>query len=176
MLLYLFALEEHGAELLGADACSSGVQYFSARAPLISVNGSYTAEEAAKERTSAWKRKGLILSDKDVVNAMDHTDGLSRLSCKENKNGDLVGDIADREQFKLLKKYIFDYVGHLVDEIASGNVDANPYTRGAGSGACTYCPYSSVCSTENIPGRRVYKSINSKEFWEQIERSVNDRG
>ena len=174
MLLYLFALEEQGIELLGDHAHGAGVQYFSARAPLLSVNGSITAEEASKERESAWKRKGLILSDEDVIRAMDHTEGFSRLSCKQNKNGDLTGDIADRDRFKLLKKYVYTLVGQLVDDIASGKVDANPYTRGAGDGACAYCPYSTICNPEFIPGRRVYKAINSKQFWDDVERSVNE--
>ncbi len=176
MLLYLFALEERGEELLGDNALGAGVQYFAARAPLISVNGSLTPEEAAKERESAWKRKGLILSDVDVIHAMDHTDGYSRLSCKENKNGDITGDIADRDRFKLLKKYVYTVVGKLVDEIASGNVEANPYTRGAGDGACVYCPYSCVCNPESVSGRRVYKAINAKQFWEDVERSVKEHG
>ncbi len=176
MLLYLFALEEQGEALLGANACSAGVQYFAARAPLISVNGSLTPEEAAKERESAWKRKGLILSDEDVIRAMDHTDGLRRLACKENKNGDISGDIADRQRFKFLKQYVYSVVGRLVDEIASGNVEANPYTRGAGDGACVYCPYSAVCNPESVPGRRVYKAINAKQFWEDVERSVKEHG
>ena len=176
MLLYLFALEEQGHALLGHNAHSAGVQYFSARAPLISVNGSLTPEEAAKEREAAWKRKGLILSDEDVVHAMDHTDGFSRLSCKENKNGEITGDIADRDRFKMLKQYVFAFVGKLVDEVASGVVDPNPYTRGAGNGACTYCPYSSVCNPECVPGRRVFKAISSNQFWEDVERSVKEHG
>lgn len=176
MLLYLFALEEQGGALLGENSWSAGVQYFSARAPLISVNGSVTPQQAAKERESAWKRKGLILSDEDVVRAMDHTEGFSRLSCKENKNGDITGDIADRERFKQLKQYVYALVGHFVDEIASGNIDANPYTRGAGAGACTYCPYSGVCNPECVPGRRVYKAINAEQFWNDVERSVKEHG
>lgn len=176
MLLYLFALEQQGYDLLGDQAHCAGVQYFSARAPLLSVDGSLSPEEAAKERESAWKRKGLILSDEDVVRAMDHTTGLSRLSCKENKNGEIVGDVADRDRFKLLKTYLFSVVGQLVDEIASGNVEANPYTRGTGAGVCVYCPYNSICNPETVSGRRVYKAINSKQFWDDVERSVKDRG
>lgn len=176
MLLYLFALEQQGGDLLGERACCAGVQYFAARAPLISVNGSLTSEEAAKEREAAWKRKGLILSDEDVIQAMDHTQGLSRLSCKKNKNGEISGDIADRERFNQLKQYVFSVVGGLVDEIASGNVEANPYTRGSGNGVCAYCPYSAVCNPESVPGRRILKAITAKQFWEDIERSVTKHG
>ena len=135
-----------------------------------------TEEEAAAQREKIWKRKGLILSDEDVVYAMDHSPELSRLSCKKNKNGELSGDIADRDRFKLLKKYVYGVVGSFVDEIASGNVEANPYTRGQDHNPCRYCPYSSVCNPENLPGRRNYKAVDANKFWEDVERSVKEDG
>ncbi len=176
MLLYLFALEDGGQELLGVVPKCAGVQYFSARAPLISADGSMTVEEAAQAREAAWKRKGLILSDSDVLQAMDQSGNMQRLSCKVNKDGIVSGDIADSEQFKLLKKYVFMVVGRLVDEIASGNIDANPYTRGSSHNACRYCPYSSICNAETVEGRRNYKAMTAKRFWEEVEKGVKEDG
>ena len=176
MLLYLFALEDGGQELLGEHPGSAGVQYFPARAPLISSDGALSDEEAAAERESAWKRKGLILSDTDVLHAMDNDDSMSRLSCKRNKNGDVVGDIANKEQFKMLRNFVFMVVGRLVDDIASGNVTPNPYTRGSSHNACRFCPYSSVCNPETVEGRRNYRAMSSNQFWEDVERSVKENG
>lgn len=176
MLLYLFALEDGGQELLGDAPKCAGVQYFSARAPLISAVGFLSDEDAAQERESAWKRKGLILSDSDVLHAMDETDDLSRLCCNVKKDGSVSGDIADSEQFKLLKKYVFMIVGKLVDEIASGNIEPNPYTRGSSHNACRYCPYSSICNPESVEGRRNYKAMTSGKFWEEVEKGVKDHG
>ena len=176
MLLYLFALEDGGQELLGNAPACAGVQYFSARAPLISADGSLTPEEATQQRESAWKRKGLILSDLDVVRAMDNTDNLKRLSCRFNKDGDITGDIADRNQFNALRNYVFMVVGRMVDDIASGNIEPNPYTRGSSHDACRFCPYRSICNPETVAGRRNYKAMTSGRFWEEVEKGVKEYG
>jgi ATP-dependent helicase/nuclease subunit B len=39
MLLYLFALEQGGEELLGENLIPAGVQYFAARSPFVTANG-----------------------------------------------------------------------------------------------------------------------------------------
>ena len=60
MLLYLFALEQEGENILGEEPIPAGVQYFPARVPLVSADGILTDEEAAAERGKLWKRKGLV--------------------------------------------------------------------------------------------------------------------
>ena len=168
MLLYLFALEQGGAELLGGRPVSAGVQYFPARFPYLSENGRLTEEEAMEAHRKNAKRKGLILKDEDVVRAMEPGDEITRLSCKRNKNDELVGDVADREQLKQLRRYVFRYLGNLVDEIAAGRVDPNPYTRGSSHSACAFCPYGSICAGEAEEGRRNYKTMTAQRFWEEI--------
>ena len=68
----------------------------------------------------------------------------------------------------MLKEYIFRYLGGLVDDIAAGRVDANPYTRGSSHSACTFCPYGSICAGEAEAGRRNYKAMTAERFWEEI--------
>lgn len=176
MLLYLFALEENGHELLGEHSRCAGVQYFPARVPLVSTDGMLTEDEATKEREAQWLRKGLILNDEDVLHAMENTDSLKRLSCKRKKDGTLVGDLADKEQFRMLKRYVFGVVGRIVDDIASGNVEPNPYTRGSLHNACAFCPYSTICSKAKESGRRNYKAMTATRFWEEVEKEVASNG
>ena len=168
MLLYLFALEQGGEQIFGGRIAVAGVQYFPARFPYLSEDGRLTSEEAAQEHLKNAKRRGLILRDDDVVAAMDPTGELTRLSCKRSKDGDLTGDVADREQMKQLREYIFAYLGKLVDDIAAGRVDANPYTRGSSHSACAFCPYGSICAGDKETGRRNYKKMEAKRFWEEI--------
>ena len=172
MLLYLFALEQGGADFLGGRPVSAGVQYFPARFPYLSEDGRLTDEEAMEAHLKNAKRKGLILKDEDVVRAMEPQ--ITRLSCKRNKNDELMGDVADREQLKQLRRYVFRYLGGLVDEIAGGRVDPNPYTRGSSHSACAFCPYGSVCAGDAEEGRRNYKTMKPQEFWEQIGKEEHD--
>ena len=172
MLLYLFALEQGGADVLGGRPVSAGVQYFPARFPYLSEDGRLTDEEAMEAHLKNARRKGLILKDEDVVRAMEPE--ITRLSCKRNKNDELVGDVADREQLKQLRRYVFRYLGELVDEIAGGRVDPNPYTRGSSHSACAFCPYGSVCAAEAEEGRRNYKTMTAQRFWEEIGKEELD--
>ena len=132
-------------------------------------------EEAKAARQKEWKRRGLLLNDADSLAAMDGED-MTRLSCKRNKDGELTGDLAQRSQMKLLRQYVFALLADMVDEIASGNVTPNPYTRGSSHDACTFCPYGAVCHKASVEDRRNYKVMNAQRFWDEVEEEVADRG
>ena len=76
----------------------------------------------------------------------------------------------------MLRSYIFSFLKGMVDDIASGNVQANPYTRGTSHDACSFCPYSAVCHKEEVAGRRNYKAMNAQEFWDRVEKEVDRHG
>ena len=78
MLLYMFALR-NGEDLLGVNPIPAGVQYFPARAPFITAEGRLDDEEAEDARRSQWKRKGLLLQDEAVLQAMEPGDKPVRL-------------------------------------------------------------------------------------------------
>ena len=176
MLLYLFALEEQGEQVLGIDRVPAGVQYFTAKAPIISVKEDICEEEAKDARIAAWKRNGLILNDEEVLAAMEPEMPFRRLPCKQNKDGQIVGDVADREQLKQLKKYIDLFLSALLDDLSEGNVEPNPYMRGRNIGACVYCPYTSICAQREISGLRNYEAVKSERFWEEIDKEVSRHG
>jgi ATP-dependent helicase/nuclease subunit B len=170
MLLYLFALEKAGETVIPGQRISAGVQYFPARAPYVSVDGKLSDEEADVARKKLWKRSGLLLADEETLRAMDASAKMDILSCSKLKDGTLTGDVADRQQFGLLSDYILRLLGNMAEDIASGNVTPNPYTRGNSHNACTFCPYGAVCHAETVEGRRNYKSMTAQRFWEEIEK------
>lgn len=172
MLIYLFALEKEGEKVLPGQRISAGVQYFPARVPYLSVDGSMTEEEANAARKSSWKRSGLLLSDEGSLHAMDPSDKMERLSCTVRKDGTLSGDVADRAQLGLLSDYMMGLLGKMAEDIASGNVEPDPYTRGTSHNACTFCPYGAVCHQETVAGRRNYKAMTAQCFWEEVEKEA----
>ena len=176
MLLYLFALEQAGDAVLPGVRVGAGVQYFPARAPYVKTEGALTEEEAQKARKKLWKRSGLLLSNEDSLNAMDPSEKMDTLCCERKKDGSLSGDLADREQMGLLKDYLMGYLAGMIEDIASGNIAANPYTRGTSHDACTFCPYGSICHKAEIDGRRNYKTMTAQRFWEEVERQVKTNG
>lgn len=170
MLLYLFALRSSGSALLGQGAVPAGVQYFPARAPYLSADGRLDPECAREQRIKEhWMRSGLLLQDDAVLQAMEPGENPCRCYSLK-KDGTPKGDLADREQMKLLRDYVFHILGKLVEDIASGDVTANPYTRGTSHDACTYCPYDPICHAATVEGRRNYQKMTASEFWEAVEK------
>ena len=176
MLLYLFALESGGQELLGGTAVPAGVQYFPARIPVMGTDGRVSDEEAEKLRLKEKRRKGLLLDDEQVLQAMEPGEQPQRLNYTLRKDGSRSGDLASREQLGQLKHYVYRVLRNLVNDIASGNVTPDPYTRGTSHNACTFCPYGSVCHRDEVTGRRNYKAMTAQRFWEEIGKEEKDRG
>lgn len=176
MLLYMFALRNSGAEMLGDHPVPAGVQYFPARAPYLASDGKLEGDAADKERRSQWKRRGLLLQDEAVLQAMEPGDVPKRMCYSIKKDGSLSGDLADRDQLKLLEAYVFRTLAKMVDDIASGNVEPNPYTRGSSHNACAFCPYGSICHEMTVEGRRNYKTMTAQRFWDEIRKEMTRHG
>ena len=176
MLLYMFALRNGGGDLLGDNPVPAGVQYFPARVPYLPSDGKLEAEEAEALRQSQWKRKGLLLNDEEVLQAMEPGEEHKRLCCTVKKDGTVSGDLADRDQMRLLERYLFRVLAGMVEDIASGCVDPNPYTRGSSHDACAFCPYGAVCHENYVEGRRNYKAMNARKFWEEIGKEMQSNG
>ena len=87
-----------------------------------------------------------------------------------------ISQTAITQQMQLLEGYILRVLGELVEDIASGNVQPNPYTRGSSHNACRFCPYGQVCHSDSVEGRRNYKAMTAEQFWEQVEREMTKNG
>ena len=171
MLLYMFALRSSGETHLGDRPIPVGVQYFPARVRYLNTDGRPEEIDANKKRSKEWRREGLLLEDEEILKAMEPGDEIKRLNYKVKKDGSLDGDLATREQMKLLEGYVFRTLGKLVEDIASGDVSPNPYTRGD-HGACTWCPYGSICHKTEVEGRRNYKTMSAQRFWEELGKEM----
>ncbi len=176
MLLYMFALKHSGEDLLGDHPVAAGVQYFPARAPYILSDGMLEEMDAEQLRQKEWKRRGLLLQDEQVLQAMEPGEIPKRMNYTVKKDGSLSGDLADRDQLKLLEKYVFRVLGKMVEDIASGNVEPNPYTRGSSHNACAFCPYGTICHKDTVEGRRNYKKMEAREFWEEVGKEMHHGG
>ena len=173
MLLYLFALEDNAEYLLGEHPVGAGVQYFPARAPVVAAEGRLTDEEACQARQKVWKREGILLRDDVVLQAMEPGEKPKRLPYSVKKDGTVSGDLADRQQMGLLKSYVFLLLSKMVDDIATGCVDPNPYTRGSRHNACAFCPYGTICHNTTVQDRRDYAAMSQDDFWKNVEKEVS---
>lgn len=175
MLIYLFALEDVGEGFLGEKPEAAGVLYFPARASVLSADGPMESEAAQALRQKEARRKGLVLADEGILEAMDGSEAKRFLPIKRGKDGALSGDIATTGQLRELKAYVAQTLARLVDAIAGGEVEPNPYFRG-NHDACRFCDYASACHLDLWGAPRVYRAVTGSEFWKQVEQEVENHG
>jgi ATP-dependent helicase/nuclease subunit B len=121
-------------------------------------------------------RSGLVLDDPEVLEAMEHTEnGNYRfLPLKVSKTtGNITGDaLASAERLGKLGQHIQLILGEICKELASGNIAADPFWRGADKNACRFCDYTAACHFEDGRGgdhRRWLASVSASEFWARVE-------
>ena len=178
MLLYLFTLEEKGARLFGKSPDPAGVLYLPARDAMISGSRSMDEAERRALLDKELVRRGLILEDEEVVRAMEHGEhGLRFLPLKVSaRTGAITGDaLVTAERLGRLRRHTRRILEDICREIASGNIDADPFWRGPAKNACQYCEYVQVCQFEEGRDRRRWApALRASEFWEALEEGGED--
>lgn len=150
---------------------SAGVLYVPAKEIIVSTPTKVSEEKVEKEREKALERHGVILNDKAVIAAMEHTDDgkCKFLPIRYAADGSVVGDVATKEQLAALDAYAIRRMSEMVEDVASGAVSANPLSRGMDRNACTYCPHKSACHKDICHTRfRYRKHVTDEEFWKEI--------
>lgn len=175
MLLYLFTLEREGRSIYGRDVTPAGVLYLPAREAVIAGSRSMTEEERRKKVDAALKRKGVILDDPAVLEAMEHPSpaGPRFLPVRINKAGTISGEaLVSAERLGRLARHTDRLLRQVGEELAAGNIAADPFWRGPEQNACRWCDYAVACHFEEGQGedcRRWLPTIKGKEFWAAVE-------
>ena len=157
MLLYLFTLEERGEALLGTQPTPAGVLYLPARDALVSGSRAMEATQRQALLDKELVRRGLVLDDEEVIQAMEHGEGGMRfLPLKVSaRTGAISGDaLVTAEKLGRLRRHTRHILEDICKEIAAGNIDADPFWRGPAKNACQYCDYVQVCQFEEDRDRR----------------------
>lgn len=176
MLLYLFTLEERGQEFYGLPVEGAGVLYLPAREAVIRGKRNMSQESWRKAVDKELTRSGLVVDDRQVLDAMERSEeGRYRfLPLRVSKStGAVTGEaLASAEQLGRLGRHIQRVLTDICQELAQGNIAADPFWRGPDKNACRYCDYAAACHFE--PGRgsdckRWLPGLSAQEFWEQME-------
>lgn len=179
MLLYLFALGKEGKAYFGREIEPAGVLYLPARDEILSMERNVTPEALEKEREKTLKRSGLLLSDPQVLQAMEH-EALTEphyLPLRVNRTGDLSGSIASAAQLGRLGNYVDNLLRQISGELRSGNIDADPCCRSEEDTQCRYCDWAAACHFRDGQDRdhlRYILPVKPEEFWEELEKGGGD--
>lgn len=178
MLLYLFALEEGGKAHFGREIVPAGVLYHPALIDnILSLPRNTGEEKIAEELRRSVRRTGLILSEPEVLQAMEHSvlEKVQYLPIKYTKKGGITEGVATAAQLGKLGRYVEKLLHDIAREISAGNIDADPYARGPQDGACSYCPFASACyfDKQRDPMRYIRKTP-PEEFWQIVEKETQE--
>lgn len=173
MLLYLFTLKEKGRDLFGKEIVPAGVLYLPAREALIA--GSRTMSEAQRQKAVDRElcRKGLVLGEPEVLEAMEHPEGDYRfLPLRILSRGGISGEaLVSAERLGKLEKHVRQTLTEVAAELAAGNIAADPFWRGPQQNACMWCDYAAACQFREGKGgdrRRWLEKVGSEEFWDRL--------
>ncbi|MBQ2830791.1 MAG: PD-(D/E)XK nuclease family protein [Oscillospiraceae bacterium] len=151
MLLYLFTLAREGAGVFGHEIVPAGVLYTPARDVILSMPRGASEEEIRRAMEKELRRSGMVLCEPEVLQAMEHS-ALTQphyLPLRVARDGSISGGVATAQQLGKLGKYVELLLCRITDELARGNIDADPCAHSADDNACTYCEYADACHFED---------------------------
>ncbi len=177
MLLYLFTLTQKAKHKFGPEPLvPAGVLYVPARNPLVNGTRTMTPEEVQEEQDKMLVRKGLVLDNQTVLNAMEDTGGAGKYRFLPINARGKSEYLVSPEQLDLLQRYVFCALEDAAGEFSAGNINADPYWREKTHNACAFCKYQSACHFEEALGdaKRVRRSLKAAEFWSSLANRMKE--
>ncbi len=175
MLMYLFALTGRAGAYyqdLADEIRPAGVLYSPARFRPVKASGDLPDEELAALRRSAAQRSGLVLNDREVIEAMEPGAEKKYLPVKLNKDGEYTKNVATLAQFGALSRYIGSLLRDMAAELRAGSVAADPWFKNMQENACVFCDFAKACLFDETKDcRRARVSLSPDKAWEKIEGS-----
>ena len=184
LLLYLFAIQDHGLERYRARLAEdidrivpAGALYVPARSALIQTARDTDDETLDKLRKKQLRRSGLLLDDPAVIEAMEHgitKDGAFLPIGFRAKDGAptaaSLSSLASMEKLGQLSAHIRKLLQDMGRELLHGNMEAKPVRRGPAEDTCAWCPYRAVCRFDAKLGDKPHTiaKIKTEEFWREI--------
>ena len=178
MLLYLFSLQKNGAERYRKEIVPAGVMYVPARDILLSAGERLSDEEILAQKTKKLRRSGLLLSDPDVLSAMEHGGAPEYIPVTVNREGKYTGDaLATAEQLGKLSAYVDRLLTGMAGELRAGSIAADPWYKSDNENTCLYCDYYSACHFDGSRDPWRYRtSLKAPEFWARLDAADTEGG
>lgn len=154
LLIYLFSIckaqsEETKTELGCApngNVIPAGIQYVSSNVPSVSIEKFCETEEIEKTIQNKFSRSGLISSNPDIINALNHNhDSKFITSVKQEADGSFSGkSLVPDERFEEIYGMLSETIIQIAESMKGGKANAIPFKTGE-KGPCRYCKMSSIC-------------------------------
>lgn len=169
LAVYISAIcAEDNEKIIGKNTKPAGVLYFRLVDPVVDGSPFDDDDTIEKIRQKEFKLQGLVLSDENILKAMDVDFGSkSDIIPARIQKETVVGSVATEKQFMLLEKHVKQTVHKLLAELSDGNIPISPYKKEKNT-ACQYCEFSSFCA-HNGNHFRMLSNLKTDEIWERME-------
>ncbi|MBQ8296423.1 MAG: exodeoxyribonuclease V subunit gamma [Ruminococcus sp.] len=166
MLLYLFAITQENG--IFSEYKPAGVLYSPVSISSIDADEVKNNTENLTLINSKLKTSGLILGEKDVLEAMEQNISGKYIPAKLNKQNEIdeKSSCLSPEAFSQLKDYTYRKLTEMAESVYSGDADANPLIFNETDNPCNYCEYINICG--NSPVIR-YRSAHDSDTAEAEE-------
>ena len=126
---------------------------------------------------SALRTSGLVLGDKEVLQAMEKTINGEYVPVKLDKNGfpDRNSACISKDGMAHLKNYIFKKLTDMAESVFSGDVEAVPLALD-GKMPCSYCNYINICDNSEMTRYREPVEADIAEVQAILDNKYSERG
>lgn len=137
MLVYLAALVSSGRYR------PAGILYTPLAAVSVTVDPSAESDEIKKEQDKSLRMNGMVLSDPEIIRAMEDAAKGKFIPASIGAKGDVRGSAVNAQDMDMLLQYCQRLIATMADRLCRGEIGAAPMTK-RGS-PCAYCAYAYVC-------------------------------
>lgn len=152
--------------------------YYHINDPTIETPVELTDEQINEQILAKLRMNGVVNSDPEVVERLDHylQDKSAVIPVEKKKDGSFSArsGILSREEMQLVSAYVDAKIRDIGREILDGKIAANPYEKG-NEEACTYCAYKKVCGFDgSIPGyeKRQLEDLDKQTLMQRMQETT----
>ncbi len=146
MLLYLYSICKNGKEKYGKNLIPAGVIYEMVTSPDKNEKLGYDSSEAKNTDKTKTKTSGMLLSDTDILLAMDPSGDGSLIPVKlKDGIANEKQPVMPLEEFSSLLEDAAKTASLLAKQLYGGEKSASPYKKGTVD-ACRFCNMRDICT------------------------------
>lgn len=172
------ALELESRKHPDKEIVPAALLYYHIDDPTIETPVELTDEQINEQILAKLRMNGVVNSDPEVVERLDHylQDKSAVIPVEKKKDGSFSArsGILSREEMQLVSAYVDAKIRDIGREILDGKIAANPYEKG-NEEACTYCAYKKVCGFDgSIPGyeKRQLEDLDKQTLMQRMQETT----
>ncbi len=169
MLIYLAALVQDGRRF------PAGILYVPAAEPNVSAQRGAAPEEIEKAELRQLRMSGLVLSDSEIITAMEAGAKGVFIPAALKKDGtpDSHSSVLSEGELIRVLEYSRRLIATMGRELLRGQAAAKPNMKNRS--ACEYCPYAAVCGRELSDRDIENERLSQKEAMAEIEKRMDNK-